>query len=293
MVPGMRNATAALALLVVVTSAALAAGFRLPPWKDDLFAYPGVIESKDNGDYVVVDYQEMRDINGRDEVPERRALPQYVKMVYQKTDSWVAGGKALKFVGVGKTGGGAKAIVIYIHGKGGSRYQGADQWTFGGNFNRVMNLMAWNGGAYLSPDVPDFEAGGAAAIAALVASQAKLSPEAAIFVACGSQGGAICWRLAADAATAKHLSGLLLLGSNHDDGFVKGPAFARRVPVFIGHGSHDVVFDWEKEAAFYARVKKAAPDYPVRFVLFDTGTHGTPLRMTDWRGTLNWMLGLR
>ena len=31
-------------------------------------------------------------------------------------------------------------------------------------------------------------------------------------------------------------------------------------------------------------------DYPARFVRFETGTHGTPIRMIDWRDTLNWML---
>ncbi|NKC22119.1 hypothetical protein HED50_05305 [Ochrobactrum oryzae] len=42
----------------------------LPPYKDDYFAYPGIISSTDNGDYKVIDYNEMRDINGRDAVPE-------------------------------------------------------------------------------------------------------------------------------------------------------------------------------------------------------------------------------
>jgi hypothetical protein len=28
-------------------------------------------------------------------------------------------------------------------------------------------------------------------------------------------------------------------------------------------------------------------------VVFDGGTHGTPMRMTDWRSVLNWMLSLR
>jgi hypothetical protein len=27
-------------------------------------------------------------------------------------------------------------------------------------------------------------------------------------------------------------------------------------------------------------------------VRFETGTHGTPIRMTDWRETLNWMLAV-
>jgi hypothetical protein len=30
--------------------------------------------------------------------------------------------------------------------------------------------------------------------------------------------------------------------------------------------------------------------YPTRFILFQTGSHGTPIRMTDWRETLNWIL---
>jgi hypothetical protein len=37
----------------------------------------------------------------------------------------------------------------------------------------------------------------------------------------------------------------------------------------------------------------AKPDYPVRFVRFETGTHGTPIRMVDWRAVLNWMLSVR
>jgi dipeptidyl aminopeptidase/acylaminoacyl peptidase len=49
------------------------------------------------------------------------------------------------------------------------------------------------------------------------------------------------------------------------------------------------VFPVETQEAFYKRVKSAG--YPVRFVRFESGTHGTPIRMTDWRETLNWMLG--
>ncbi len=295
MVRGMIRAaiTIAAALVATVSIAASAAPYRLAPWKDDLFAYPGILSSKDDGDYVVVDYREMRDINGRDTIPERRAEPQYVELVYQKNGSWdVGNGDTLDYIGVGKIEGGASAVVIYIHGQGGSRFQGANQWMFGGNFNRIMNLMARNNGAYLSPDFTDFGKKGRDQIKALIAAQRKVSPHAAIFVACGSQGGFLCWQLAADPEAAKQLAGLLLLGSNHDDGFLTGPAFRARVPLYLGHGSHDVVFDWKGEAAFYERVRKAAPGYPIRFALFNTGTHGTPIRMTDWRMVLNWMLAV-
>ena len=291
-IPALRKLfTGVLALgLVAGAGVALAAGYRLAPWKDDLFAYPGVIETRDNGDYVVVDYRELRDVNGRDEIPERRALPKYVELTYQKNAAWDVAGKTLKYIGVGKIEGGAQAVVIYIHGQGGDRFQGANQWSFGGNFNRIMNLMARNGGAYLSPDFSDFKAAGRDQIKALIADQAQRSPGAAIFVACGSQGGFICWQLAGDDETAKRLSGLLLLGSNHDDAFVKSPAFRARVPLYLGHGTRDVVFDWKGEAAFYRRVRKAAPGYPIKLALFDSGIHGTPIRMTDWRLILNWML---
>jgi hypothetical protein len=283
-----------LAVLAFTSVAASAAEpYRLAPYKDDLFAYPAVIESRDNGAYVVVSYDKQRDLYGRDEVPERKAKWPYVSNVWQKTITYEAAGKPLKAIGVGKVDGGAKAVVIYIHGQGGTRAQGADNGMFGGNFNRIMNLMAKNNGAYLSPDFTDIAETGVAEIKALVLDQASRSPDAAIFVACGSQGGAICWRLIADQDVASHLAGLLLLGSTHDDAFLKSPQMkpkARRIPIYIGHGTADPIFAWQDEAAFYEKVRKAARDYPIRLALFDTGVHGTPIRMTDWRLVLNWML---
>ncbi|MBZ9882512.1 alpha/beta hydrolase [Mesorhizobium sp. CA10] len=263
----------------------------LKSFKDDLFAYPATLSTSDNGAYTVLDYREMRDINQRDEVPERRVHAQYtdpgVRKVQQdlmlKTDAG-----DIRHVAVGTTEG-ASIIVLYLHGQGGSRKQGVDDFTFGGNFNRIKNLMAANNGLYLSPDFPDFGDKGAAQVAALIDHYAETSPSAKIFVACGSMGGIICWKLAARKDTGGRINGLLLLGSLWDDSFLTSPAFKRRVPVFFGQGSHDVVFPVEKQEAFFRSIlaKKA---YPTRFVRFETGTHGTPIRMVDWRGTLNWML---
>lgn len=288
--------TRALSLLVVLAAAVLtlaaAAPYRLAPWKDELFAYPAVTESSDNGDYIRVGYSKQRDLYQRDEIPERRAWSKYVSEVSQRVRPYDGAGIRLKYIGMGRTEGGAAAVVIYVHGQGGDRFQGANQWTFGGNFNRVMNLMVRNGGAYLSPDFTDLHAAGTADIKALVLEQAARSPGAAIFVACGSQGGAICWGLAADPAVTPHLAGLLLLGSSHDDAFLTSPVVKgdRPIPLYIGHGTEDPIFAWQDEVAFYEKLRKAKPGYPVRIVLFESGVHGTPIRMTDWRLTLNWML---
>jgi hypothetical protein len=59
----------------------------------------------------------------------------------------------------------------------------------------------------------------------------------------------------------------------------------------MGQGTLDRVYNWESQANFFKQIKTRAPNYPIRFTLFDTGTHGTPIRMTDWRLVLNWMLG--
>lgn len=281
--------------------AALAASFLLPvlssasaltlkPFKDDLFAYPGLLAEEDGGARLVVDYREQRDINQRDEVPERRVKADYVRLSVrsaQKDLSLKTGSGEIRHFVVGKADG-ASAIVVYLHGQGGSRRQGVDDFTFGGNFNRIKNLMWENGGLYLSPDFSEFGPKGVAEVAALLDHYASRSPGAPIFAACGSMGGAICWGLADDPSISKKLTGLLLLGSFTSDDFAGSAAFKRKVPLYLGQGSKDTVFPVETQEAMYRKLRGGG--YPVRLVRFETGTHGTPIRMTDWRDILNWML---
>ncbi|WP_265519570.1 alpha/beta hydrolase family protein [Nitratireductor luteus] len=284
-----------LVLLLFFALPASAGAFELPPFKDRLFAYPGILSQKDGGDYRVVDYREMRDINGRDAVPERRVKGSYVDTGVRRAQQDLAlktGSGLIRHFAVGRTER-ANLIVVYLHGQGGSRRQGVDDFTFGGNFNRIKNLMARNGGLYLAPDITDFSDKGTAEVAALLSHYVSVSPGAPVFLACGSMGGALCWRLARDERLLPRLGGLLLLGSVWDEGFIGSKPFERRLPVFIGHGSNDTVFPVERQEAFYTSVRRAVPGYPIRMVRFQTGTHGTPIRMTDWRETLNWMLSLR
>jgi pimeloyl-ACP methyl ester carboxylesterase len=88
-------------------------------------------------------------------------------------------------------------------------------------------------------------------------------------------------------------SGLLLLGSLWDEKFLSSAAFQRKVPVYLGQGSGDTVFPVEHVETFYRMIRSKAPGYPVRMVRFESGSHGTPIRMTDWRETINWMLSTR
>lgn len=67
---------------------------------------------------------------------------------------------------------------------------------------------------------------------------------------------------------------------------------AARAGLF-GHGSRDPVFAIDKQEGFYREIRKRAPGYPVQFRRFESGNHGTPIRMSDWREMLNWILASR
>jgi pimeloyl-ACP methyl ester carboxylesterase len=269
-------------------------GYRLAPFKDGLFGYPRILRSAYGGDFLKVQYIKARDLYQRDAVPMKRVKRRYLSLETRRSErdyTLREGRITVRFIGTGKISGGARAIVIFVHGQNGTRFLGSNDNMFGGNFNRIKNLMLRNEGAYLSPKVSNFRARGAAEIALVMKTMAERSPGAPIFLACGSMGGAICWRIIQNRRTARLLGGILLLGSTYDVKFLKNAAaIGRRIPVYLGHGGDDKVFDWRGQARFFKRLRKIAPGYPVRMVLFDTGSHGTPIRMTDWREIINWML---
>src|SRR5690606_22500497 len=118
------------ALLLPLMAVPRASAEALKPFKDDLFAYPAALPGGEGDRYRVIDYREMRDINGRDQVPERRAKAKYVdtkvrsvqKDLVLDTDAG-----AIRHIAVGKAAG-ASVIVLYLHGQGGSRKQGVDDF---------------------------------------------------------------------------------------------------------------------------------------------------------------------
>ncbi|WP_312417317.1 alpha/beta hydrolase [Shinella sp.] len=267
-----------------------ASALTLKPWKDELFGYGTVVETADDGALRVVDYQEMRDINGRDQVPERRVKSAYVSTAVKKATQAVtvdtpAGKLDVAMTGKGE---GAAFTVIFIHGRGGDRRLGNNDWTFGGNFNRLKNLAAQNGGVYYAPSVPSFDDAGAARISGLILRAKALSPDAPVILACASMGSFICARVVRDATAVKSLSGMVLMGGAADGDYAKTPAFKAKLPVYFTHGDSDKVYAANDQIAVFRKLRKAG--IPTRFVLFQTGGHGTPVRMTDWRETLNFLL---
>lgn len=266
-----------------------ASAASLQPWKDELFAYPAVIESSDGGALRVVDYQEMRDINGRDQIPEKRAKNAYVstsvKREQQNLTLETTGGPV--DVAVTGTQKNAAFTVIFIHGRGGDRRLGNNDWSFGGNFNRLKNLAVQNDGVYYSASVKSFDEKGTAPIAGLIEEARRHSPNGPVVLSCASMGSFICWQIAHDPEVVKNLTGMVVMGGAADPNYTDSAAFKAKLPIYFTHGDKDSVYQADDQIAVFRKALKAG--VPSQFVLFHTGSHGTPVRMTDWREVLNWI----
>lgn len=270
-----------------------AQALELKPYKDRLFSYPRVLESRDGGDYRTFDYREMRDINGRDAIPEKRVGRGYVDLSPRRTQqdlAIVTPAGQLRFILVGDLKS-ARIVTVYIHGRGGNRTQGASDYTFGGNFNRIKNLMVRDHGVYVTPDAGTFADADMVKIRTLLDYLLRESDQASLVLACGSAGGAVCHHFSHEQAIVWRMAGIMMLGSFPEDGFFRSAAHAAKVPMLIAHGGSDPIIPVGSMEAFYSRLH--GEGYPVRMVRFETGTHGTPIRMVDWRQSINWMLSIR
>ncbi|WP_421361231.1 alpha/beta hydrolase [Agrobacterium rosae] len=276
--------------VAIVPASAQSSSGPLKPFKDELFSNQPVLSTSDNGASDIIDYQEMRDINGRDDTPERRVKRQYVDLApkkFQELETVAVGGRALEVGRVGAATGQA-FTVIFIHGRGGDRRLGMNDYTFGGNFNRLKNLAVANGGTYYAPSVRSFDEKGVADIAALIADANVKSGGRPVILACASMGSFICYGISRDAQAVSNLKGMAILGGAVDPDFPKSVFAKAKKPVWFTHGSEDKVYSAQQQAGIFRTLLKAGQ--PTRFTLYQSGTHGTPVRMTDWRAALNFLI---
>lgn len=269
----------------------------LPAFKESAFKYRKPLEVSDGGRFMNLPYDELVDINQRDEVPVRKVKSFYIQPLpagAEKELEYQAGATKHLYRAMGALDGGSKLTMIYIHGRGGNRDWGFDDERFGGNFNRLKNMMLKAGGAFIAPDFTDFEGQGLAEIKVLIAKYRPLTT-GKLVISCGSLGNSHCWALANDPQAARQIDGFVVLAGFPDPRFFSSPVIksgAKKTPLVIAHGSWDPDYDYKPMLEFYQSIRARAPDYPVRFLLFDTGRHGAPVRMIDWRDTLNWIAAL-
>ena len=276
----------AAALLFVAGATLALSGYQLPPHKDGLFSYSKVLETRGGGDEVI-DYDAKRDILARDKVAGKRVHSKYVSSVmpwHRKARKYAgAGGRKHSMYVVGKAKS-PRIAVVFVHGRNGTHRLGVKDHIFGGNFNRLQNLMIKGRGRYYSPTFSDFGARGTRDMSALLARIEREAPRAFVVLACGSTGANLCWNLARDPEAKRRVDGMVFVGGVWDEKAVG----ASDVPVVIAHGGKDSLYPVERMRRFAGDLRSGGQD--VRFLEFATGGHGTPIRMIDWRRELNWLL---
>ena len=206
--------------------------------------------------------------------------------------AFTANGRNITYFGVGALGGNSTMTVVFLHGRDGSRHLGFSDEKFGGNFNRLKTLMFKNGGIYISADFKDFEEPGRKDVAAILKKYRPLT-KGPLIVACGSMGSHLCWRLVNNRSSAKLIDGLVVVGGFPNADFLarQKNKSTRKIPVYIAHGGIDYVYNWKDQKEFYRQLRKVGT--PAKYVVFDGGKHGTPVRMIDWRLALNWISALK
>jgi predicted esterase len=280
--------------IVASTLCLPAYAFELKPYKDKIFKNRKPIEVQDNGDFQLLPYDPLRDINKRDEIPVRKVKGFYVssKPKRHEIDTSISvNGRTVTHFAVGALKGNANMTVIFLHGRDGSRHLGFSDEKFGGNFNRVKNLMFRNGGIYISSDFTNFEEEGRKDIEALV-SHYRAKTRGKLVVACGSMGSFLCWRLMKNKTSNAMIDGYVIMGGFPDPAFLgsgKLSVPAGRKPIYFAHGGIDYVYKWQDAHNYYKTLRAKSPGYPVRLAVYDGGKHGTPVRMIDWRVALNWI----
>ena len=185
----------AFVLFITACMPVLASNHPLAPFKDELFSYPRILQQSSNSAYRVVEYNRDRDMVNRDQILRRKAHFRYVDQSVRWSRSvyrYRSANGRFKYFAVGDADRRTQLVVIYLHGKGGNHRQGVNDWTFGGNFNRLQNLMVRNRGLLMTPSFSDFKDRGAADIAVLMRDAKIAAPNAQIIVACGSMGGGVC-----------------------------------------------------------------------------------------------------
>ena len=283
-----------LTLLSVTAFASSSFALELAPYKERLFKYRKPLEVQDKGDFLRLPYDPKRDINERDEMPVRKVHGKYVssKPTRKQIDTAITqDGRTITHFAVGALGGNSTMTVIFLHGRDGSRHLGFSDEKFGGNFNRVKNLMFRNGGIYLSADFTDFADEGRKDITALV-SYYRARTNGKMVIACGSMGSFLCWKLAKDKKASAMIDAYVIMGGFPDPVFLANGKITppRGNPaIYFAHGSIDSVYKWTDVHRFYKGLREKVPGYPVKMALFDGGKHGTPVRMVDWRLALNWI----
>jgi len=278
-----------------ISTLAFSADKMWESYKDEHFT-PKLLAQAPECNVSYYDYDEIEHVNGQDcakesgfhfpmTQPDRITRLDSVRR--ERTD--IPGVKATWEIGPepGKGNNVPKCAVIWCHGAVESTHPhhlGARDTNFGGNNNRLANLAIQQNCTYYSPNFRGAE--GYYAIQNLVDYLREKGVEE-VFVSASSAGASALNILASNSNNNDILGGLFYTGTYITPEYVsRTPAFKAGVPIVFSQGAND---KYQEVRDSYFKVKEKYPrKHNLWMQVFRNGGHGTPIRMIDWRHTLNW-----
>lgn len=270
------------------------------PYKDELFTPDTIAIANENCNISLYDYNEIDHVNGRDCAKENgfhfpMAQPKRIKDVSklrrERKDipgvdaTWEIGRSPNEKINP------PKCAIVWCHGAVESKsphHLGARDSNFGANNNRLMNLAIQKNCVYYSPNFRGRN--GYYAIQSLI-DYLKSKNFNEVFISASSAGAAALNIAASNPKNTDILAGLIYNGTYASPINVsRTPAFKSGVPIVFSHGANDkyqqIRDDFIKVQEMYPPSK--TPYNNTWLQVFKNGGHGTPIRMIDWRHTLNW-----
>lgn len=267
--------------------------YKLKSFKDELFNRKwDIIENKYNWDYKVISYSQKRDLEERDEISVDKVWDEYVKIISKKDrkDIREFDMEYIQTKNNKTNNDNIKYIVLYFHWMAWNKTWWAKDYTFWWNFNRIQNLAIENQMVYISPTLKDFNNKWVKDIYELIKRKQNEFRNAKIILTAGSSWWTLLWNLVNinNWELTKDIRGIMLLGSVIDYNF--NNVLENRIPIYIAHWNRDSSISYKEKEIYYNQIKKIIKDYPIKVEIFDRWIHWTPIRMLDWRKSINWIL---
>lgn len=262
-------------------------------FKDDLFSYRNILYSKYNKEYNLIEYSEEIDIEDRDEIDVDKVYEKYINrniFEYREEKSFYIYNKELKYWEIKKDNIKNKEIeyiIFYFHWMWWNRHQWINDETFWWNFNRIQNLMIKNNWIYISNDFSDFYDRWSEEMLFLIKEKKKQYPNSKIILSWASSWGTLLWNIIKKDSSL--INGIILMWSvvdKHIENIIK----YNKIPIYISHWTKDSQIRYEWKEDFYKYIKSIDNNYPILIDIFQDWVHWTPIRMTDWKRAINFII---
>lgn len=271
--------------------------FQLKWFKDEIYSNIWILEMKLNWAWRLLDYSQKVYIDQRDKVAWEIVKDEFIdrkteKFVQQQTveiEKW----KKFNYYEVkdsSEPDEEKQVLVMYLHWHWWNKAQWMNNESFWWNFNRIQNLMIENHWVYITTDVELWSRESLVNHIILIEKLRWQYPKAKIIIAWASNWWVFLWQLIDSSRINRFIDWTIFLWTLLDtQHWSKWYNFMIQnwIPLYIWHWTHDHNPYQEKEN-FIKIFNEQWWSWKVD--IFNNWVHWTPIRMIDWKETINWIL---